>query len=334
MMKTVAIVGYGFMGKTHYGAWKKTPGAKVVAVCDSNLAQITAKTVGNIKGAADNSKLAKSVKVYDDISAMLAAGGIDIVDITLPTVLHSKMVILALKSGCHVLCEKPMALSSRDCNAMIRAAKRADRKLMIAQVARFQASGMFLREIVKSGKYGALVGADFSRWISPPRWSVRGADWFFDEKKSGGVYLDAHIHDTDLILSLFGKPDKILSTAHHNAAGYTDHMATIFKYGEAIVTTSGSFAASDSLVFDKSYKMILEKATVIIAPKRKQEIVVYPEGGKPFSPGIQDSAKAYTEETKYFLGYVEGRNDGSLMTAESARDAVALVERERRLAEK
>lgn len=333
-MKKIAVVGFGFMGKTHYGAWKKIPGAKVVAVCDSNLAQITAKTVGNIKGATDNAKLAKSVKVYENIDVMLAAGGIDIVDITLPTVLHAKMAVKALNAGCHVLCEKPMALSSKDCNAMIRAAKRADRKLMIAQVVRFQASGRFLRDIVKSGKYGALVGADFTRWIAPPRWSANGADWFFDEKKSGGVYLDAHIHDTDLILSLFGKPDKIQSSAHHNSDGYTDHMATIFKYGEAVVTTSGSFAASDSMVFDKSYKLIFEKATIIAAPRRKQEVVVYPEGGKPFSPNVKDSAKAYGDEIKYFFDFVEGRNDGSLMTAESARDSVALVEKERRLAEK
>lgn len=333
-MKRIAIVGFGFMGKTHYGAWKKIPGANVVAVCDSNLAQITAKTVGNIKGATSNSKLAKSVKVFEDIDAMLAAGGIDIVDITLPTLLHAKMAIKALEAGCHVLCEKPMALSVKDCDAMIRASKRAGRKLMIAQVARFQASGVFLREIVKSGKYGALVAADFARWIAPPRWSAKGADWFFDEKKSGGVYLDAHIHDTDLILSIFGKPDKVMSAAHHNASGYTDHMTTIFKYGEAVVTTSGSFAASASLVFDKSFKIIFEKATVMMVPRRKQEFVVYPEEGKPFSPKIKDSAKAYGDEIKYFFDFVEGRNDGSLMTAESARDAVALVEKERIHAEK
>ena len=72
-MNRVAIVGYGFMGKTHYGAWKKAPGAKVVAVCDSNLAQLTAKTVGNVKGAADNSKLPKTMKVYDSFDKMLAA---------------------------------------------------------------------------------------------------------------------------------------------------------------------------------------------------------------------------------------------------------------------
>ena len=87
-MKRVAIVGFGFMGKAHCGAWKKCRGAKVTAVCDSNLAQLTAKVTGNIKGAADNSTLPDSVRVFDDFNAMLAAGGFDIVDITLPTPLH------------------------------------------------------------------------------------------------------------------------------------------------------------------------------------------------------------------------------------------------------
>ena len=120
-MQRVAIVGFGFMGKTHYGAWKKCRGAKVVAVCDSNLAQMTSKVTGNIKGIADNSALAKTVKVWDDFSKMLEAGGFDIVDITLPTSLHPVMTIAALEAGYHVLCEKPMALDLKSCDRMLAA---------------------------------------------------------------------------------------------------------------------------------------------------------------------------------------------------------------------
>ena len=69
-MKKVAIVGFGFMGRTHYGIWKRLKGASVVAVCDSNLAQITAKVTGNID-TADNSALPKSVRVYADFDEML-----------------------------------------------------------------------------------------------------------------------------------------------------------------------------------------------------------------------------------------------------------------------
>ena len=48
MMKKVAVVGYGFMGRTHCGAWTKCPGAKVVAVCDANMSQFKAKVTGNL----------------------------------------------------------------------------------------------------------------------------------------------------------------------------------------------------------------------------------------------------------------------------------------------
>ena len=127
-MQRVAIVGFGFMGKTHYGAWKKCRGAKVVAVCDSNLAQMTSKVTGNIKGIADNSALPKTVKVWDDFSKMLEAGGFDIVDITLPTSLHPVMTIAALEAGYHVLCEKPMALDLKSCDRMLAAAAKAKRE--------------------------------------------------------------------------------------------------------------------------------------------------------------------------------------------------------------
>ena len=58
-MKRVALVGFGFMGRTHYGAWKKCRGAKVVAVCVTNLAHLSAKVEGNIAGVADNARLPK-----------------------------------------------------------------------------------------------------------------------------------------------------------------------------------------------------------------------------------------------------------------------------------
>ena len=58
-------------------------------------------------------------------------------------------------------------------------------------------------------------------------------------------------------------------------------------------------------------------------------VTVYPEKGKPFSPKTADKAKAYADEVRYFLDYVEGRNDGMYMSMKSACDSVALAEAER-----
>lgn len=332
-MKRVAIVGFGFMGKTHYGAWKKCRGAKVVAVCDSNLAQLTAKVTGNIKGAADNSALPGTVKVWDDFSKMLDAGGFDIVDITLPTPLHPEMTLAALGAGYHVLCEKPMALDLKSCDRMLAAAKKAGRELLIAQCVRFFPEYACLREMVRSGRYGKVVAADFTRFMSAPKWSPKGGSWLLDESRSGGLYVDAHVHDADYIVSLFGMPESVLSRSHRSPHGYIDHTTTIYGYPGMTVTSDCSFAASDSLVWDAAARVFFEKASVYLGPAYKNALTVYPEGGKPFVPKLA-KASGYEAEVAYFLRMVEGREiKDRVLTAADARDSIALVLAERKSAE-
>lgn len=327
-MKKVAIVGFGFMGKTHYGAWRKCRGAKVVAVCDSNLAQLTAKVVGNIKGAADNTALPKSVKVYEDFGTMLAAGGFDIVDITLPTLLHPKTTIAALQAGYHVLCEKPMALELKDCDRMLAAAKAAKRQLLVAQCVRFFPENAYVRELVKSGRYGKVVAADFTRFIAPPKWSPKGVDWFFDEKKSGGVLFDVHVHDADYIAGTFGRPKALTASFHRNARGFVDHTTATFFYKDALITSDSSFAPSASLVWDASGRVFFEKATVYFGPFYKAPLTVYPETGKPFSPKLPCKT-GYETEVEYFLGMVENCRQKQVLTAGDARDAIKILLLER-----
>ena len=330
-MKKIAIVGFGFMGRTHYGAWKKCCGAKVVAICDANLSQLTAKVKGNIKGAADNSAVPKGVRVYEDFGAMLAAGGFDIVDITLPTLLHPKTTIAALKAGYHVLCEKPMALDLKDCDRMLAAAKATKRQLLIAQCVRFFPENAYVRELVESGKYGKVVAADFTRFIAPPKWSPRGADWFFDEKKSGGALFDVHVHDADYIAGTFGRPKALTAVFHRNAKGFVDHTTATFFYKDALITSDSSFAPSASLVWDASGRVFFEKATVYFGSFYKSPLTVYPETGKPFSPKLP-SRTGYEAEVEYFLGMVEGRGQKLVLTARDARNSIALLEAERRSA--
>ena len=331
-MKRVAIVGFGFMGRTHYGAWKSCRGAKVVAVCVTNLAHLRRKVNGNIKGAADNAALPPSVRLYDDFDALLAAGGFDIVDITVPTPLHAKLSIAALKAGCHVLCEKPMALSLKDCDAMLATARKAKRRLMVAQCVRFFPAYAKVREIVKDGRYGKVIAADFTRFMSPPKWSPKGGAWLLDESKSGGLYVDAHIHDADYILSLFGRPKGVRSQAHRSAHGYVDHLSTVYGYPDKLVTSDCSFAASDSLLWDAAARIFFEKATVYLGPAYKSELTVYPSGGKPFSPKLSKKS-GYEAEIAYFLKSIEkGLGEDPILTAEDARESLALVLSERRRA--
>ena len=198
----VAIVGFGFMGRTHYGVWKKLRNAKVVCVCDSNLAQITAKTKGNLD-VADNSDLPSSVRVYDDFDKMLETEKLDAVDITLPTPLHPVMSIKALENGVNVLCEKPMAVSIEECMQMVEEAEKNDRKLMIGQNQRLAKAHVKAKELLDGGIIGRVLSFKTCFGHSgPDHWSVDSgtSNWFFDKSRSAfGAMADLGVHKTDLI---------------------------------------------------------------------------------------------------------------------------------------
>lgn len=329
-MTRVAIVGYGFMGKTHLAAWQKCRGAKVVAVCDVNLAQITAKNRGNVPDACQTCSLGPDVRIWERVEDMLAAGGLDVVDVTLPTPLHEPVVVQALTAGCHVLCEKPMALTLAACDRMLAAAKKAKKVFLVAQCVRFFPAYRKLAEIVASGKYGKVLAADFARFMSVPAWSPKGAPWLLDETKSGGLYVDAHIHDSDYIVSLLGLPKTVDSHCLRNARGLTIHTTTRYDYGDGrVITSDCSFAAADSLCFDASAKVFLEKATIYLGGKDAAPLTIYPQGGKPTTPKLA-TASGYEAEIAYFHGLVKGRcAQKDFLTAADARTAVQLVLAER-----
>ena len=330
-MKKIAIVGFGFMGRMHYGCWKKLRGAKVVALCDSNLAQLEKASGGNIAGA-DQSTDYGDAKIYDDFDAMLAAGGFDVVDITLPTPLHPSMAEKALAAGYHVLCEKPMALDAKACDRMLAAARKAKGRFMVAQCLRFWPTYVCLQKMIESGKYGKVVAADFSRLSNAPGWNTGGKSWFLDESKSGGVQLDFHIHDADMINWLFGLPEAVTTRAHvHADGGWTDHAHTLYEYPDKVVTSTVSWAPTGAFGFEAGFRVVFERATAVSTTRPAEDFTVYPAKGKPFSPKLSKRT-GYENEIRWFLAQVNGKGGKGPLTPQDARDSVALVDAERKSA--
>ena len=325
---TVAIAGFGFMGRTHYGNWKKLKGAKVVAICDSNLAQLKNKVKGNV-GDADGSTDFSGIEVYSDFDEMLAKCGCDLVDVTLPTPLHPQMVEAALASGRHVICEKPMAIDARTCDAMLVAVGRAKGKFMVAQCLRFQAEHVYVKRLIDSGRYGSVVSADFARVSMTPGWGAGGGkSWFLDEGKSGGVALDLHIHDTDLVNWWFGRPESLTSRELRRADGVGMHIATSYAYPDKVVNAVGSWVDAPSFVFEASFRVVFERAVVVCDTRRTPSFVVYPAKGKPFTPKFRN-ADGYFNELKAFLEWTRSPSAESPFDAHAARDSVAIVDAER-----
>jgi predicted dehydrogenase len=207
----------------HYRCWKARDDAQIAAICDANenIVEDSKKAVGNIEGAEDAVDFT-GINIYSDFGKMLTEEKLDAVSIALPTFVHAQYTIEALVSGVHVLCEKPMGLNVTECESMMAAAKSSGKVLQIGHCVRFWPEYAKTKEIVAGGEYGRVLAATFQRLAATPTWSQD--NWILNDERSGGVALDLHIHDTDFVQYLFGKPRAVCSFGGKDSTGKLVHI--------------------------------------------------------------------------------------------------------------
>lgn len=196
------------MGAVHLKALRSIPDVALAAVVsrdEKKLAGDLSGAAGNLAGGGDRFDFS-GVRKCRSLEEALTDPAIDAVDLCLPTDLHESAAIASLRAGKHVLVEKPMALDEAACDRMIEEARRAERVLMVGQVLRFFPAYGVLEQAVH--EIGGLCAATFRRRCAVPTWG----DWQKDPTRSGGAVLDLLIHDLDMILHLFGEPQKISAT--------------------------------------------------------------------------------------------------------------------------
>lgn len=332
-MLRIGIAGFGFMGRTHYKCWQHLKGTKVVAVCDvnPNIEEDAKRAIGNI-GDTEEAIDFSGISLYTDFAKMLEGARLDAVSITLPTYLHADYSVRALQAGLNVLCEKPMALNVKDCQRMIDQAKRSKKVLQIGHCVRFWPEYAKAKEIVDSGKYGRVIAATFQRLGAPPTWSID--NWFLDEKRSGGVALDLHIHDTDYVQYLFGMPRAVSSFAAKAPSGELLHIVTQYLYNDdKIVTAEGGWAMMPGFGFEMSFNIAMEKATIVYDLTRKPMFKVCPAKGEPFTPKVEKN-DGWFLQMKHFVKAVKGEKVKPITTLQESMNSVKIVQAEKQAAAK
>ena len=147
-------------------------------------------------------------KVYGSIDEMLSDPSVDAVVVSLANSAHADVSIRALRAGKDVLCEKPMATTLEECEAMVDAAGRSGRLLMIAQNQRRAPAHRKARELIVQGAVGKVLTfrTTFGH-AGPESWSVNPGKgtWFFSKEKAAmGVMADLGVHKADIISYLLG----------------------------------------------------------------------------------------------------------------------------------
>jgi predicted dehydrogenase len=317
------------MGMIHYLAARRLSGGQVTALCSRDKTKLAGdwrNIRGNFGPPGEQMDLG-NVKRYESLEALLADPDVDLVDICNPTVLHPQTAIAALNAGKHVLVEKAIALTLADADAMLAAAKANGRLLMVAHVLPFFPEFRFAADIVRSGRYGRLTAAHFTRVISKPDWS---AD-IGDATKTGGPAVDLHIHDTHFIGYLCGVPKAVFAVGNTDGDA-VNYLTTSYLYGTGgpAVTCSSGAAAAAGRPFVHGFEIYLERATLAFNTGGVP-LTVFTADGKASTPeltGSGDPIAAFTLELQAAIDAIRDGREPELLSAKLARDALMLCLKE------
>jgi len=201
----VGVIGAGSIAQAcHLPGYAKSEYADLVAFADPEP-----------ECHKEMTKLFEHMKGYAHYKDMLANEKLDLVSVCTPNKYHAEAAIAAFQAGCHVLCEKPIATTLEEADAMIAAAKKAKRKLMVGFTHRLFTGTLKCRELLQAKAIGKpfMIRARFAHGGPYPGWAK--SDWFYHKNLSaGGAMLDMGIHAIDLCLWLMGP---IVSVQAHAA---------------------------------------------------------------------------------------------------------------------
>lgn len=329
-MIRIGIVGVGFMGMIHYLSSRKLKDAQVTAICsrdEKKLAGDWRSIQGNFGPRGEMMDLS-GIKKYRNLEDMLADKDIDMIDVCNPTHLHPECAIKALQAGKHVFVEKAIALEPKDADAMLEAAKKANRLLMVAHVLPFFPEFAYAAQAIRGGEFGKLLGGHFKRVISKPDWSAE----IGDASKTGGPAVDLHIHDTHFIGLVCGVPKQVCSTGIVDQGGSVDHLTTAYLYGPSgpAVSCSSGALTMKGRPFVHGYEIYLEKATLVYESGTCPLMVLKADGTseQPKLAGGDDATTAFTIEIQAAIDGIKANREHDYLSGKLARDALVMCYRE------
>lgn len=229
----VGVIGCGAIAqRRHLPEYAARKDVEIVAVCDFHLSR-----------AQEVSEMFGGKKAYDRHEELLADKDIEAVSICTPNHLHAAVSIEAMKAGKHVLCEKPMATTMKEAEAMVTAAKENGVFLMVGHNQRLMPIHQKAKEILQGGSLGKVLSFQTVFGHSgPENWSIDGEkSWFFQKEAAiVGAMGDLGVHKADLIRWLLADEITEVSALYgslHKTIAVDDHAILLMKTQKGAVGT-------------------------------------------------------------------------------------------------
>jgi predicted dehydrogenase len=300
-MIKVGLIGAGFMGGTHLACYQALSGEGIKVTAISDVMDEKANAAMEKTGAVR----------YANGMELIEKADVDVIDICLPTHLHTEHAVAAMKKGKIVFIEKPVCLNEKEGELLLKTQKETHAKVMIGQCIRSWSEYAWLKTVVDKKEYGELISGVFKR-ISPyPTWAWE--NWLHKPECSGSVALDMHIHDVDFIRYILGEPNEVHAVASRDKNGVIQQLFSTYRYDKALVSAEVCWDYPASFPFCMEYRVKFEKATVVFNSGSNPSLVVYLQSGGSMIPELQkeyegesdlggniSSLGGYYNELKYF----------------------------------
>jgi UDP-N-acetyl-2-amino-2-deoxyglucuronate dehydrogenase len=230
------IIGCGMIANFHARAIGDIRGAKIAACYDA------------IGSAADRFAAAQGCRAYHSLQQMLADPDVDVVTVGTPSGAHLEPAVAAARAGKHVIVEKPLEITLKRCDAIIRECEKSGVKCSAIFPSRFHGSSIELKRAVDQGRFGRLtLGEAYVKWYRTQAYYDSGAWRGTWELDGGGALMNQAIHSVDLLAWLMGPVVEITAhtglLAHERIAVEDTAVATLKFANGALGVIEASTAA-------------------------------------------------------------------------------------------
>jgi predicted dehydrogenase len=294
---------WGILSTANIGTEKVIPGILKADRCE--VVAIASRDEAQARRAADRLGIPRTHGSYE---ALLADPDVDAVYIPLPNHLHAEWTIAAARAGKHILCEKPLAMTSADAQRMVDVCREENVRLMEAFMYRLHPSWVAVRELVASGRIGTLVAVQswFSYFNDDPS-NIRNI-----HATGGGALYDIGCYCVNLSRMLFGgEPTRVEASVIRDEASGVDVLTSgLLEFGSGAATFGCSTRAESDQRVDVygTTGRISIGIPFNIPPDRPTQIFVTAGGDPPVAPDTEvltfETADPYTVEAERFAAAI------------------------------
>lgn len=278
-----AIVGCGRIAQRHAEHIDNTDQCKLVACCD--IVSDKAESLANKYNA----------KSYLKIEDLLNNDDVDIISVCSPNGLHATHSILGLKAGKHVLCEKPMALSSFDCGEMIQTAEKANKRLFIIKQNRYNPPVKAVKNLITDGTLGKIYNIQLSCFWNRNE-NYYENSWKGTKNLDGGTLFTQFSHFIDLLYYLNGDIKNTLAFGdnfdHEEIIEFEDTGVVALKFQNGALGTVNYTVNSFGKNMEGSLTIFAENGTIKIGGQYLNELEYFEVKGMEKPPELDKGNKA------------------------------------------